>query len=350
MSEKSDYAQKAEFAREYVSRRFAMSDPGLPAVSAMIDLSESAVIRALTNGEKLPVLPSAPRAAELPPGPDDPLDPIELLRREISLPTLPNVFEEMNRALADDKASAKDIADIISRDASLSGQLLRLVNSAFYSFPSQIDTITRAVAIVGRKQLGALALGASVMTLFPDVSADYLDMASFWRHSVAAGVLARGLAERIGYEEPERIFVAGLLHDVGGLALVSSMPEKSAAAVKTAREQGLLLYEGERAVFGFDHARLGGIMLRKWNLPYALVNAVLHHHDPERAKSILEPALTHTADVLACSVLHCPYGEPMVPPLNAAAWDSLGLTADDMFRAVKKHLPKIEESWQALKA
>jgi putative nucleotidyltransferase with HDIG domain len=342
--------ENADQVRRNVERRFIAADPDHPAVNAMMELSEAVAARALQNGEKLPEPPSVSRSKEAPPGPDEPLDPIEFLRREIDLPSLPQVFEELNTALNDEETSAKDIADIISRDTSLSGQLLRLVNSAFYSFPSQIDTITRAVAIAGRKQIAALALGASVMSMFPDVPGEYMDMRSFWRHSVAVGVLARGLSEQSGYDEPERMFVAGMLHDVGRLALARSSPDKAVAAIEATRGGGLMLFEGERAVLGFDHARLGGIMLRKWNLPYSLVNAVLHHHDPETAKAVLEPSLVHTADVLACALMFGPYGEPLVPPLEETAWNALGLGPGDLKKVSGRSLLAIEETWQALKS
>ena len=350
MSDRPDPSKAAELARQYVDRRFTLADNTHPAVSAMKDLSESAAVRAIQAGKKLPHPPANQRGTGRLPEPATPLDPIELLRREIQLPSLPQVFEELNEALADEEASAGRIAEIISRDTSLSAQLLRLVNSAFYSFPSQIDTISRAVAIVGRRQLGALALGASVMSMFPDVPGEYMDMSSFWKHSVAVGVLARGLAEQARYEEPERMFVAGLLHDVGRLAMVRSMPDKAVLIIETARNNGYLLFEAERSILGFDHARLGGIMLRKWNLPYSLVAAVLNHHSPESAKTIREPAIIHTADALACALLLSPNGEPLVPPLNEAAWAALGISPDQMYDGVKKNLPAIEDTWRALQS
>lgn len=340
-------ANGIDFAREYAQKRFALADPGHPAVAAMIELSASAALALMESGETLPEAPKA-RTSEPPVRPKTPMDPIELLRREIPLPSLPQVFEELNRALGEEDSSAGEIAAIVSRDTGLSAMLLRLVNSAFYSFPSQIDTITRAVALVGRKQIGALGLGASAMSMFPKIPDKYMDVRTFWRHSVAVGLLAKSLAERVNYDDPERMFVAGLLHDVGRLALVNGMPEKAMATIDMAREQGMLLYEAERAILGFDHAKLGGIMLRKWNLPFALVNAVLHHHDPEQAKAMIEPSLTHVADALACAVMLCPYGEPLAPPLAPEAWETLGLEPDDLKAAADASMRSFEEAWQAL--
>jgi putative nucleotidyltransferase with HDIG domain len=347
MAKSGANANAIELARGYAKQRFALTDSGHPAVAAMIELSVSAAQALMESGEPLPEAPKA-RTTEPPAGPKTPMDPIEMLRREIPLPSLPQVFEELNRALGDDSTSAGEIAAIVSRDTGLSAMLLRLVNSAFYSFPSQIDTITRAVALVGLKQIGALALGGSAMSLFPKIPDKYMDVRTFWRHSVAVGLLARGLAERVNYDDPERMFVAGLLHDVGRLALVNGMPEKAMETIDMARGQGMLLYEAERALLGFDHAKLGGIMLRKWNLPYGLVNAVLHHHDPEQAKAVIEPSLTHVADALACAVMLCPYGEPLVPPIDPEAWETLGLEPEDLIAAANASMRTFEETWQAL--
>jgi len=342
-------ADNSEAAKQFSDLRLALNDTAHPAVSVLAELSGAALTDILASGGQLPPPPAA-RTGEDPALPANPMDPIELLRREIPLPSLPVVFDELTKALADDDSTAKTVADIISKDTGLSAMLLRLVNSAFYSFPSQIDTITRAVALVGRKQIGALALGASAMNLFPDQPETLLDMRGFWRHSVAVGLLTRGLAERVGYDEPERMFVAGLLHDVGRLALAAGMPDRARETADAAREQGLLLYEAERSVLGFDHAKLGGIMLRKWNLPFALVNAVLHHHDPENAHVMTEPAVIHLADILACAMLLSPHGASLVPPLNLEVWESLGLAPEDLAKVAGSCLHTFEETWQALNA
>jgi hypothetical protein len=144
-----------------------------------------------------------------------PIDPQALVDREMGLASLPNVFMEISRVIGDSRSSAVHVADAISKDTSLSAKLLKIVNSAFYSFPSKIDTISRAVTIVGIRQLSTLALGGAVIRVFQGIPADLVEMESFRKHSIACGICARMIASYKNISNTERLFVAGLLHDIG---------------------------------------------------------------------------------------------------------------------------------------
>ena len=137
-----------------------------------------------------------------------PLDPLDILRKDHQLPALPQVFLELQQAIGAKATSADDLAEIISQDPGLTAFLLRMVNSAFYSLPMQIDTISRAVTVVGVNQLSTLAVGTSVMSLFKDVPFAILDMEQFWKHSVACGLIARRLCRITGQPMLSRTVIA----------------------------------------------------------------------------------------------------------------------------------------------
>lgn len=332
-------------AQALVDRQFAFADLSHPAMAMLQSLAMTDTTEALASGALTP-----PKPGSTPPLPEPqaPLNAIDLLRDEISLPSLPSVYAELQTVIADTNSSASDVARVISSDTSLTAFLLRLVNSAFYSFPSQIDTISRAVAVVGTAQLSTLALGTSVMTMFTGIPEELTNMEDFWRHSISVGVLARAIAVRSATGEPERFFVAGLLHDVGRLALCKVAPDRFGDAIATARAKGMLLYEAEREALGVDHATLGGMLLRKWNLPFSLVNAVLYHHDPARASKPEASAVIHLADILSCALFHGHTTERLVPPLSSEAWDALRLSPDDLPACVNGAQGQIDETLHAL--
>ena len=251
---------------------------------------------------------------------------LEYITCDIELPTLPAVFMNINEAIMNPKSSARDIANAISMDTSLSARLLKIVNSAFYGFPSQIDTLTRAVAIVGTKQLSILAFGIKIISVFEDISSDIVDMKSFWKHSFACGVISRIIAGYKNIRNTERLFVAGLLHDIGRLILYSYMPTVSLSAIQKAKETKCLLCDMEYEIMKLDHAMIGRMLLKKWKLPFSLEDIVAHHHVPQESQNQLECSIVHLADIITNAIKIGTSGECYVPPIDPLSWDRIGIS------------------------
>jgi HD-like signal output (HDOD) protein len=251
---------------------------------------------------------------------------LEYITCDIKLPTLPAVFVTINETIMNPKSSARDIANAISADTSLSARLLKIVNSAFYGFPSQIDTLTRAVAIVGTKQLSILAFGIKIISVFEDISSDIIDMKSFWKHSFACGVISRIIAGYKNIRNTERLFVAGLVHDIGRLILYSYMPAVSLSAIQKAKETSGLLYDMEHEIMNLDHAMIGQMLLKKWKLPFSLEDIVAHHHVPQSSQNQLECSIVHLADIITNAIKIGTSGEYYVPPLDLFSWDRIDIS------------------------
>ncbi len=290
--------------------------------------------------------PPAGAAAEPIPTPED------LLREDPQLVSLPEVFTRINEVLHDPRSSVEDAARIIGTDASLSAKLLKLVNSAFYRrasravekrFPAKVDSLTRAVMIVGGKQLATLALGVSVLPIFRDIPPEYINMKAFWKHSIGCGMIARALAEHAGSSAGESSFVAGLLHDIGRLVLYKHLPGPSGASLRRSREEFITLTQAEGEIFGFDHGHLGGLLLRKWQYPAALEKMVRYHHDLGEPLFIEEPAVIHVADFLVNALEIGTSGEWRVPALLPAAVEALSLTGADLKTVLAGVEERIEE-------
>jgi HD-like signal output (HDOD) protein len=336
-------------AKAAVADRFCKTNPKEPAISELIRFCIPRKARQISEGleEAFPTPPErAPQQSDLtenrhPKGTK--LDPRLLIDNDIKLPSLPNIFVELNEAIKKPRSSANDIADVISKDTSLSARLLKIVNNPFYGFPSRIDTLSRAVAIVGTKQLTTLSLGISIVSMFKDIPSDFIDMKGFWKHSVCCGIMARILASHKKTPNTERLFVAGLIHDIGRLIIYNHLSTYAREALITAALEKSLLRKAETQKMGFDHAEMGAILLKKWGLPPLLEQVVAFHHAPHKSHTSLEPAIVHTADIVANAIEIGSSGERFVPPLEPSAWKSLGLSVNVLPVAISQTFRQVNE-------
>ncbi len=248
-----------------------------------------------------------------------------LMESSDQLGSLPTIFYQINAAVEDPECSFSEIGAIISRDPALCARLLRIVNSSFFGFSAKVETITHAVTIVGMVQLRDLALATAIVNNFDGLPKNAVNMKSFWRHSISVGLAGRVIGIYLKESNPERFYVLGLLHDLGRLLLYLAVPEDMSRVLKLNAEGGLL-HEAESNIMGWDHAEVGGALLRKWNLPAQMVEGVRYHHSPSSAPNFpLEAAITHVADIVVQTLELGSSGERYVPPLDSKAWDALGL-------------------------
>lgn len=256
------------------------------------------------------------------------VSPRELITGAVDLPSLPEVVMRAIEMVNDPESSAIDIGRVLSEDAALTARLLKIVNSPFYGFPSRIDTVSRAITVIGTLDLLDLILATSVVKMFSGVPNDLVSMDTFWRHSLYDGVVARLLAARSKQPNVEHFFVAGLLHDLGSLVIYRKMPELAREALLRARYNGQVLQEAEQELMGFDHAAVGAELMRLWKLPVSLVEAIEFHHEPSHARQYpLIAAVVHVADVISSAIRSGGGASEAAPPLDPAAWVLLGLPA-----------------------
>ena len=254
--------------------------------------------------------------------------PADILKGSVTVASPPVVYEKLVKVINNPRSSSGDVANVISEDAGLTARLLKIVNSAFFSFPRRIETVTHAVTVVGTSQIRDLALATSVMTLFRDVPKDLVDMQRFWHHSLAVGVTARVIAAQRREDNVERFFVAGLLHDLGRLLMFMRAGAEQGEAVAKSEATGTPLYKTEREVLGFSHTQVGSALLDQWNFPGAFREAVAYHHQPRRATRYpVETAAVHVADIVANTLEWGHGGEPRTPDMDPNAWDLLGVEA-----------------------
>jgi HD-like signal output (HDOD) protein len=254
--------------------------------------------------------------------------PSDLIQGSVQLSSPPLIYERLVEVINHPRGGAVDVAKVVMDDTALTARLLKVVNSAFFSFPRPVDTVSQAVTVVGTSQIRDLALATSVVALFKDVPEDLIDMDGFWRHSLACGVGARVLAGLRREGNVERFFVAGILHDLGKLIIFQQCPEESRTIFEEAKRDNTLVHLAERNLLGFDHGQVGEALLDQWNMPASLREPLRFHHNPGRADRYpVETSAVHVADIMANALGFGHGGESFVPPLSPEAWDSLGLDA-----------------------
>jgi len=245
----------------------------------------------------------------------------------IGLPTLPTVITQMIGLIDNPKTSARDVSRLIATDQALTAKILKLANSAFYGFPREISTVNHAVVVLGFETVKSLGLSVSVLERFAGRSGDTsFDRQKFWEHSIACGVAARMLADKLRYRVQGEAFAAGILHDIGKLILSQYFADEFTEILELVRTQDLYIGKAEEAVLGVTHAEVGNWLAEKWNLPRQLVEAIAFHHAPGRLYRGAElPSLIHLADFLCRRESIGDGGGHRLPTLDPASLRAFGI-------------------------
>ncbi len=246
--------------------------------------------------------------------------------QEIKLPEIPSTVFELNEVIANPVASAEDIARVVNKSPSLAAILLKIVNSPIYAFPSQIDTIPRAVTLIGTREISDLALGISAISIFKDIPENMIDMHLFLKHSLACGIISRVLCANKDITQTEQLFVSGLLHDIGRLILYKYYPEQMKKILIRSESSKELLHQEEKIGLACKHTDIGRDLLKKWKIPFSIVNNVFYHHNPSDADNRTNATIVHLADIIVHSLEIGTSGERFVPNFDHKAFDSLGLS------------------------
>lgn len=256
------------------------------------------------------------------------MEPKAIVANIRSIFSLPDVVFKINELINSGKSSNNELEQVILNDPGLTAKILRFSNSAYFGFSRKIDTISHAIALIGHNELRNLVLASSVTTVFKGVSSDVFDMESFWHHSVCTGVVARLLAYNVDCRE--RMFIAGLLHGIGKLILLSQHPEQAIKILNTDNQDDDTVIKTEREVFDFTSAELGAEFLNAWNLPksiWQIVNSQLTPLSKTYFKT--DACILYVAIKIATYKQQHPgkeiYGAEIERLCNPAVWDFLGL-------------------------
>jgi HD-like signal output (HDOD) protein len=272
------------------------------------------------------------------------MTPQELVDEIEQLVALPDICVKVNRLIDAPNYSAATLGDLVSQDTDISARLLRLVNSAFFNLQAPVETISRAVTVVGTSELRNLIMATAATRVFTGIPSDLVDMAEFWRYSLTSGVIAGELASRCRVLHTERLFVMGVLHDIGRLAIYLKLPDDSRDILLIAGGDDTLLPEVEDDILGFNHMQVGEALLHKWRLPQSIATVVAYHHHPFQAREFgLESALIHLATVFANREIIQESLEEAIERVDPFAWVITGLKQDSIAAILDQVPAKVNE-------
>lgn len=241
---------------------------------------------------------------------------------------LPKAYIRIQQLVNDPDSSLSDITEVIVHDPGLTSRILRIANSAYMALASKVDTVGRAVQVLGLNQVHDLALaGAAVGSLFK-IESDVIDVHDFWRRSVYAAVVGRSFAKRSAVSAPERAFVCGLLHDVGNLIIAYRMPDVYQELFALAIQNNQPLAQVQARELGFDYSDIGGSLLEKWQLPDPIIAPVRHHAGKltsSPVEMVADASIVHTASVVARASMWCDETDEPVPEFHEVAVATIGI-------------------------
>jgi putative nucleotidyltransferase with HDIG domain len=227
------------------------------------------------------------------------MNDLNILAKVDAFPPLPGATTKLLSLLDDSNTAVVEIEEILRMDPGLTANVLKLSNSAYFGFQSEIGSVHKAIVLLGAKRLIQLVMASCVNSVMNTAVPGYdLSAGEMWRHSIAVSVAAEGLIKELNTANADEIFTAALLHDVGKLVLgefVKDDIQKIEKIVST----DVSFEVAERITFGTDHAEIGARVLENWGLPAQIVNAVKWHHAPDKAdETSTLTDIVHVANVL----------------------------------------------------
>ncbi|NCP63823.1 MAG: HDOD domain-containing protein [Paraglaciecola sp.] len=261
-----------------------------------------------------------------------PLTPKDIAKVASQSFALPDICVRIRTMLDDSNTSLDDIGNLIALDPSLSSKLLKLANSPLFRFESQIDTLSKAIGVIGGEALYNLVMAETASSAFEHFSSDVIDLKRFWLQSVYAGLVAKHLAKIARVRGSERFFLLGLLHNIGELLVAVQAPDM---AIQCNQYDAVTSpWKRQQQILGFDFARCSADLLEMWRLPSQLYTPVMHIHQENMALQNKEIAIIYIAVRASVGMTNdglYTVGQ-LVTPL---VLKSLKLDQDDLHDAVK---------------
>lgn len=254
---------------------------------------------------------------------------LKLVVKEI--PTLPIVYQQLFSKMSNPNVSVPQLAEIVSKDQSLATKILKLVNSAFYGYKKEITTISRAMVILGFRTVRNAALAISVFDYVSGIQDNTLfPVEDFWKHSLCTASAAKVLGQKTGIKQQEETFICGLLHDVGKLIMMKYFQEDFDEVCAEAVQKKISFDAAENELLAVNHCSIAKAVLRSWNFPPNLVEAVQFHHAMSSGASYPDMvALINVCNSLSYELGMGSPGSGCATECDPKALHELGISWDD---------------------
>lgn len=274
------------------------------------------------------------------------ISPRELVMGVTELASPPDVYNRLSALIDSGKSSIEEISDTLQEDPGLTARLLKIVNSAFYGFPSSVSSVKQAVNLIGLKELKDLVLTTVVMEMFRGIPNELVNMHTFWRGSLRCAVFCKVFASY--HQNPksiESIFTSGMLHDIGHLIIYHKIPEIARKALLEQIYQEREIYEVEQELWGFDYSSVGSELLKLWKLPRILVQSVGQHNRPiEVSEFPTETSILHISSRIARMDEYTPELIDELIPSQSPVWKLAGIRREILVDVLEQAEKQYQES------
>jgi putative nucleotidyltransferase with HDIG domain len=224
----------------------------------------------------------------------------KVVNKITELMPLPETIQKIVNLTKHPDTPLKKISGVLESDEAMSSKVLKLANSSFYGFSKQVKTISHAVVCLGFNTIKQMAITAHSFTVLDkNLDSYYLDKGAMFQHSFGTALASRLLASKMFFPNSEEVYLMGLLHDVGKVVLNQYAEEEFKKVVELYNQGGIVFYEAERQILGFDHGEIGAAVCQKWNLSDDIVETIRYHHSPHEAtKGNLSVHMVHIANII----------------------------------------------------
>lgn len=250
------------------------------------------------------------------------------------LPTIPVVATQVLALLDNPDVSIEEIADLMLSDQVMTARVMKLINSPVYRPAQEVTSLKRALVYLGLRHVRELALTTSVINAF-DGDSGALELNAFWEHSFGVGMVSKVIAAKAGYQDLEKAYIAGIIHDLGEVFLSNFLREPFAEVLEYVKKHPVKLVDAEAELLGTTHCEIGLCMARKWNFPEAYCEVISCHHTPGEAT--VDPMLCAIVNLsdLFCTVRELNYG--------GREWISFNLSEEEAWKILKHASPSLAQ-------
>lgn len=256
-----------------------------------------------------------------------------------TLPTIPSTLRKLLSVIEDPKVSLSDIGSFISNDPVLTSRVIKVVNSPIYGFPGRISSVNQALILLGLNVVKGMLLGVSVFEAMKKA------MEGLWEHSIGCAVTSKIIATKKGLGDVEEMSVAGILHDIGKVALGLKFSDEYKGLIKKAIDSNNLLIDLEKELFFVNHSDTGAWIGQRWNFPKSLIEIIEYHHKPHLSKNyLIQTSVIHLADILVRAKGFGFAGDYLIPTINPTAWKIVGLNKDELKEVIAEMEDSLTES------